>query len=170
MVHLLGPLTQDRLARTTVRAPLAGIIKQVKVNTVGGVIQPGMDLVEIVPRDDALLVEARVRPADIAFVRPGLEALVKLTSYDFSIYGGLAGTVEHVSADAIVDERPGSQPESYYLVRVRTSGGSRGAGDKHLEIIPGMQASVDIKTGRRTVLQYVLKPILRAKQTALRER
>ena len=161
---------QDRLARTTVRAPLAGTIKQVKVNTVGGVIQPGMDLVEIVPRDDTLLVEARVRPADIAFIRPGLDTLVKVTAYDFSIYGGLAGTVEHVSADAIVDERPGSQPESYYLVRVRTSRGSRGAGDKHLKIIPGMQATVDIKTGRRTVLQYLLKPILRARQTALRER
>lgn len=95
---------------------------------------------------------------------------MKVTAYDFSIYGGLAGTVEHVSADAIVDEQPGSQPESYYLVRVRTSRGSRGAGDKHLKIIPGMQATVDIKTGRRTVLQYLLKPILRAKQTALRER
>ena len=162
---------QDRLARTIVRAPLAGTIKQVKVNTVGGVIQPGMDLVEIVPIEDTLLVEARVRPADIAFVRPGLEALVKLSAYDFSIYGGLAGAVEHVSADAIVDERPGSQTtESYYLVRVRIARGSRGAGDKHLKIIPGMQATVDIKTGRRTVLQYLLKPILRAKQTALRER
>jgi len=161
---------EDRLARTTVRAPLAGTIKQVKVNTVGGVIQPGMDLVEIVPLDDTLLVEARLRPADIAFVRPGLEAMVKVTAYDFSIYGGLAGTVERVSADAMVDERPGLQPESYYLVRVRTSRGSRGAGDKNLEIIPGMQAMVDIKTSRRTVLQYLLKPILRAKQTALRER
>ena len=161
---------QDRLDRTVVRAPLAGTIKQVKVNTVGGVIQPGMDLVEIVPRDDTLLVEARVRPADIAFVRLGLEAMVKLTAYDFSIYGGLAGTVEHVSADAIVDERPGLQPESYYLVRVRIARSSRGGGDKHLKIIPGMQATVDIKTGRRTILQYVLKPILRAKQSALRER
>jgi adhesin transport system membrane fusion protein len=160
----------DRLARTTVRAPLAGTIKQVKVNTVGGVIQPGMDLVEIVPLDDTLLVEARLRPADIAFVRPGLEAMVKVTAYDFSIYGGLAGTVEHVSADAILDERPGLQPESYYLVRVRTSRGSHGAGDRHLKIIPGMQATVDIKTSHRTVLQYILKPILRAKQTALRER
>lgn len=161
---------QDRLDRTTVRAPLAGTIKQVKVNTVGGVIQPGMDLVELVPLDDTLLVEARVRPADIAFVRPGLDAMVKLTAYDFSIYGGLAGTVEHVSADAIVDERPGLQPESYYLVRVRISRNSRGAGEMRLKIIPGMQAMVDIKTGRRTILQYLLKPILRAKQTALRER
>ena len=161
---------QDRLARTTVRAPLAGTIKQVKINTVGGVVQPGMDLVEIVPLEDTLLVEARVRPADIAFLRPGLEAMVKLTAYDFSIYGGLEGTVEHISADTIVDERPGMQPESYYLVRVRTAHASRGGGDKHLKIIPGMQASVDIRTGRRTVLHYILKPILRAKQTALRER
>ncbi len=161
---------EDRLARTTVRAPLTGTIKQVKINTVGGVVQPGMDLVEIVPLEDTLLVETRVRPADIAFLRPGLEAMVKLTAYDFSIYGGLGGTVEHISADAIVDERPGLQPESYYLVRVRTSHSSRGAGGKLLKIIPGMQATVDIRTGRRTVLQYVLKPILRAKQTALRER
>jgi membrane fusion protein, adhesin transport system len=161
---------EDRLARTTVRAPLTGTIKQVKVNTVGGVVQPGMDLVEIVPLEGALVVEARVRPADIAFLRPGLEAMVKLTAYDFSIYGGLDGTVEHISADAIVDERPGGQPESYYLVRVRTSRGGRGAGDKHLKIIPGMQATVDFRTGRRTVLHYLLKPILRAKQTALRER
>lgn len=161
---------EDRLARTTVRAPLTGTIKQVKVNTVGGVVQPGMDLVEIVPLEDSLLVEARVRPADIAFLRPGLEAMVKLTAYDFSIYGGLEGIVEHISADAIIDERPGVRPESYYLVRVRTSRGGRGAGDKHLKIIPGMQATVDIRTGHKTVLQYLLKPILRAKQTALRER
>jgi membrane fusion protein, adhesin transport system len=160
----------DRLARTTVRAPLTGIIKQVKVNTIGEVVQPGMDLVEIVPLEDSLLVETRVRPADIAFLRPGLDAMVKLSAYDFSIYGGLEGTVEHISADAIVDERPGARPESYYLVRVRTSRGGRGGGDKHLTIIPGMQATVDIRTGHKTVLQYLLKPILRAKQTALRER
>jgi adhesin transport system membrane fusion protein len=153
-----------------VRAPLAGTIKQVKINTVGGVVQPGMDLVEIVPLEDSLLVEARVRPADIAFLRPGLAAMVKLTAYDFSIYGGLEGTVEHVSADALVDDRPGVRPESYYLVRIRTSHAARGAGDKHLTILPGMQATVDIRTGHRTVLQYLLKPILRAKQTALRER
>jgi adhesin transport system membrane fusion protein len=161
---------EDRLARTTVRAPLTGTIKQVKVNTVGGVIQPGMDLVEIVPLEDSLLVEARVRPADIAFLRPGLDAMVKLSAYDFSIYGGLEGTVEHISADAIIDERLGARPESYYLVRVRTSRGGRGGGDKHLKIIPGMQATVDIRTGNKTVLQYLLKPVLRAKQTALRER
>ena len=170
MVSASRVALKDRLARTTVRAPLAGTIKQVKVSTVGGVIQPGMDLVEIVPLEDTLLVEARVRPADIAFVRPGLEAMVKLSAYDFSIYGGLEGTVEHVSADAIVDERPGSRPESFYLVRVRTSNGGRGAGDRDLKIIPGMQATVDIRTGRKTVLQYLLKPVLRAKQTALRER
>ena len=144
---------------------VAGTIKQVKVNTVGGVVQPGMDLVEIVPLDDTLLVEARVRPADIAFLRPGLDAMVKLTAYDFSIYGGLEGTVEHISADAIVDDRPGATPESYYLVRVRTSHGGRGAGEQNLKIIPGMQATVDIRTGRKTVLQYLLKPMLRAKQT-----
>lgn len=161
---------EDRLARTMVRAPLAGTIKQVKVNTIGGVVQPGMDLVEIVPLEDTLLVEARVRPKDIAFLRPGLEATVKLTAYDFAIYGGLKGTVEHISADAIVDERPGMQPESYYLVRVRTSQNDRASGAQQLRIIPGMQATIDVLTGRRTVLQYLLKPLLRAKHTALRER
>jgi adhesin transport system membrane fusion protein len=129
-----------------------------------------MDLVEIVPTDDALMVEARVRPADIAFLRPGLEAMVKLSAYDFSIYGGIEGTVEHISADAIVDERPGTRPEAYYLVRIRTRGTSHSAHNAPLKILPGMQATVDIRTGRRTVLQYLLKPVLRAKQTALRER
>jgi adhesin transport system membrane fusion protein len=161
---------EDRLDRTVVRAPVAGTVKQVKVNTVGGVVQPGMDLVEIVPADDALLVEARVRPADIAFLRPGLDAMVKQSAYDFSIYGGLEGVVEHISADAIIDERPGVRPDAYYLVRVRTRGPSHDAHNGGLRILPGMQATVDIRTGRRTVLQYLMKPILRAKQTALRER
>ena len=161
---------EDRLDRTLIRAPVAGTVKQVKVNTVGGVVQPGMDLVEIVPIEETLLVEARIRPADIAFLRPGLPAMVKLSAYDFSIYGGIEGTVEHISADALVDERPGARAESYFLVRVRTQHGGRGASDRDLRIIPGMQATVDIKTGRKTVLQYLLKPILRAKQTALRER
>jgi adhesin transport system membrane fusion protein len=153
-----------------VRAPVAGTVKQVKVNTVGGVVQPGMDLVEIVPADDALLVEARVRPADIAFLRPGLDAMVKLSAYDFSIYGGIEGVVEHISADAIIDDRPGVRPEAYYLVRVRTGRPSHDAHKGGLRILPGMQATVDIRTGRRTVVQYLMKPILRAKQTALRER
>lgn len=161
---------EDRLERTVVRAPVGGTVKQVKVNTVGGVVQPGMDLVEIVPMDDALLVEARVRPADIAFLRPGLDAMIKLSAYDFSIYGGLQGTVEHISADAIVEDRPGTRLEAYYLVRVRTQVASHGAGGMPLKILPGMQATVDIRTGRKTVLQYLLKPVLRAKQTALRER
>jgi adhesin transport system membrane fusion protein len=145
-------------------------IKQVKVNTVGGVVQPGMDLVEIVPnrrhRCSSRLESGRRHRVPAA----GLPAMVKLSAYDFSIYGGIEGTVEHISADAIVDERPGSRAESFFLVRVRTQHGGRGAGDQHLKIIPGMQATVDIKTGRKTVLQYLLKPILRAKQTAMRER
>jgi membrane fusion protein, adhesin transport system len=170
MVSATRVALKDRLARTTVRASSAGTIKQMKVNTVGGVVQPGMDLVEIVPVDDSLLVEAHVKPADIAFLRPGLSALVKLTAYDFSIYGGLEGTVEHISADAIVDERPGAAPESYYVIRVRTANNSRAGAVNRLKIIPGMQATVDIRTGRKTVLQYLLKPLLRAKHTALRER
>ena len=120
---------------------------------------------------DSRLLEANAPARErFPFLRPGLAAMVKLSAYDFSIYGGFEGTVEHISADAIVDERPGSRAESYYLVRVRTQHGSHGAGDKRLKILPGMQATVDIRTGRKTVLQYLLKPILRAKQTALRER
>jgi adhesin transport system membrane fusion protein len=170
MVSASNVALVDRLARTTVRAPVAGTINQVKVTTVGGVVQRGMDLIEIVPLDDTLLVEARVRPRDIAFLRPGLDAMAKLSAYDFSIYGGLAGWVEHISADAIVDDRPGATPESYYLVCVRTLQAGRGAGGRNLKVIPGMQATVDIRTGRRTVLQYLLKPVLRAKENALRER
>ncbi|MEM5275759.1 HlyD family type I secretion periplasmic adaptor subunit [Cupriavidus taiwanensis] len=161
---------QDRVDRTMVRAPLAGIVKQLKVNTVGGVVQPGMDLVEIVPLEDTLLVEARVRPADIAFLRPGQPAVVKLSAYDFSIYGGFAGTVEHISADTLTPERPGERPESYYLVRVRTRDNRPAGSAVQVPILPGMVATVDVLTGRKTVLHYLLKPIIKTRDMAFRER
>ncbi len=155
---------QDRVNRTTVISPVTGTIKKLYTNTVGGVIQPGMDLVEIVPTEDTLLIEAKIAPQDIAFLRPGLPAIVKFSAYDFTRYGGLEGMLEHISADTIQDE----EGNSFYLVRIRTDDhqfGSRG----ELPIIPGMTTSVDIITGKRTVLDYILKPIITARYTALRE-
>jgi adhesin transport system membrane fusion protein len=156
----------DRLQRTAVRSPVRGTINQIKVNTVGGTIQPGMDLVEIVPLEDTLLVEARIKPADIAFLRPNQHAMVKFTAYDFTVYGGLEANLEHISADSITDK----EGNSYYLVRLRTKQNYLGSKDKPLPIIPGMVVSVDILTGKKTILSYLLKPVLRAKSTALRER
>ncbi|NHO87045.1 HlyD family type I secretion periplasmic adaptor subunit [Pseudoteredinibacter isoporae] len=157
---------EDRVDRTLVISPVAGTIKQVMVNTIGGVIQPGMDLIQIVPTEDSLLVEAKIRPTDIAFLHPGQEAIVKFTAYDFSIHGGLKGKVTHISPDTIVDE----EGESFYTVRVETEKAFLGSEQEPLPIIPGMTVSVDILTGEKTVLDYILKPILKTKQLALRER
>ena len=156
----------DQVRRTDVRSPVRGTIKRLLVTTVGGVIQPGEDLVEIVPLEDTLLVEAQVRPADIAFLHPGQPAKVKVTAYDFAIYGGLDGVVEDISADSITDERG----ESFYRVRVRTAETALEHQGEILPIIPGMTTQVDILTGEKTVLDYLLKPILQAKERALRER
>jgi len=157
---------EDRVRRTEVRSPVRGTVKELKFNTIGGVIQPGDPIIEITPLDDTLLVEARVRPADIAFLRPDLPAMVKITAYDFSIFGGLEGRVEQISADTITDERG----ESFYRVRVRTNETSLGTADNPLEIIPGMTAQIDVITGEKTVLDYLMKPILKARNEALRER
>ncbi|AMP89831.1 HlyD family type I secretion periplasmic adaptor subunit [Legionella pneumophila] len=161
---------KDRLTRTTVRSPVYGIVKQIKMKTIGGVVQPGNDLLEIVPLDDTLLIEAKIRPSDIGFIHPGQKAMVKITAYDFSIYGGLDGVVEHISADTIIDEQTDKKEESYYIVKVRTEKNYLGTEKNPLPIIPGMQATVDILTGQKSVLQYLLKPIIKAKQSALRER
>jgi adhesin transport system membrane fusion protein len=161
-----GVAMADRLARTAVRSPVAGIVKQLKIATVGGVIQPGMDVMEIVPIENNLLIEARVRPADVAFIHPGQPATVKLSAYDFSIYGGLDAKVDNITADSITNDKG----ESFYLVRVRTIRNNLGAGDKNLPIIPGMMATIHIRTGKKTVLNYLLKPVIKAKQEALRER
>jgi membrane fusion protein, adhesin transport system len=161
---------EDRVVRTLVKAPLAGVVKQIKVNTVGGVVQPGMDLMEIVPADDWLLVEAKVRPADIAFLHPGQAAMVKLSAYDFSIYGGFPAKLEHISADSIAPEKPGEKNESYYRIRLRTTQNKFSGRGEALPILPGMVATVDIQTGKKTVLEYLLKPIIKTKQTAMREK
>ncbi|QJB57140.1 HlyD family type I secretion periplasmic adaptor subunit [Pseudodesulfovibrio sp. zrk46] len=156
----------DRVTRTDVRSPVHGIVKSIYINTLGGVVQPGESIMEVVPLDDTLLVEAEIKPADIAFLHPGQDAMVKITAYDFSIYGGLKGTVEHISADTIEDERG----ESFYLVKVRTTKNAMEYHGEKLPIIPGMTAQVDVLTGEKSVLDYLLKPILKAKQNALRER
>lgn len=156
----------DRVNRTDVRSPVRGTIKRLLVNTVGGVVQPGEDLVEIVPLEDTLLVEAQIRPSDIAFLRPDQNAVVKITAYDFSIYGGLDAEVENISADTITDERG----ESFFRVRVRTKDSTLKKAGEALPIIPGMTTQVDVLTGQKTVLDYLLKPILRVRDQALRER
>lgn len=156
----------DRVTRTDLRAPVRGTIKQISSNTLGGVIRPGDTILEIVPLDDTLLIEARVRPADIAFLHPGQKAMIKITAYDFSIYGGIEGHVEQISADTIEDKRG----ESFYLVKLRTKKNTIIYRGESLPIIPGMTASVDILTGKKSVLDYLLKPILKAQQNALRER
>lgn len=158
----------DQVKRTTIRAPMRGIVKNIKVTTVGGVIQPGMDIMEIVPLEDQLLIEARVRPSDIAFLHPGQPATVKITAYDYSIYGGLKGTLEYISPDTITDEK--NPHESFYRIQVRTEHAYLHGKEGKLPIIPGMTATVEILTGHKTVLDYVLKPLLKAKETALRER
>ncbi len=157
---------EDRVNRTTVKSPVDGTVNQVLVNTVGAVIQPGMDLIEIVPANDTLLIEARIRPADIAFIHPGQKATVKLTAYDFSIYGGLDSVLELISADSITDERG----EHYFKIQVRTHKNHLGSDDNPLPIIPGMIATVDIMTGEKTVMDYILKPLRRAQAAALSER
>ncbi len=166
-----GVAEQDRVTRTEVRSPVRGIVKELKVNTVGGVIRPGQDLVDIVPLEDTLLVEAKIRPADIAFVRPGQPATVKITAYDFSIYGGLKANLEQISADTIKEENPNQATKGeFFRVTLRTDKNSLGTEDKPLPIIPGMTATAEILTGHKTVLDYLLKPILKVRDRALRER
>lgn len=156
----------DRVTRTELRSPVRGTVKQIYVHTVGGVVKPGESIMEVVPLDDSLLVEARVRPADVAFLHPGQKAMVKISAYDFSVYGGLEATLEHISADTIEDKRG----DFFYQVRLRTKKKSIIYQNEELPIIPGMMATVDILTGKKTVLDYILKPILKARQNALRER
>jgi membrane fusion protein, adhesin transport system len=154
---------QDKVSKSQIKSPVRGRVQRLLANTVGGVVQPGKDIVEIVPLDDTLVLEARVQPRDIAFIRPGQAATVKFSAYDFSIYGGLEAKVENISPDTVIDERG----NAFYLVRVRTA--QAGFTDK-LPIIPGMTAEVDVLTGRKTVLSYLLKPVLKVRDGALRER
>ncbi len=156
----------DKVQRTEMRSPVNGIIKAIYANTVGGVVAPGATVMEIVPLDDTLIIEGRFNPADIAFLYPGQQALVRITAYDFSIYGGMKAHVETISADTLQDQ----QGTTYYKVKVRTEKAHLSHGEQNLPIIPGMQAEVDILTGKKTILDYLLKPLLKAQQRAFREK
>lgn len=156
----------DRVTRTNLVSPARGTIKQIHINTVGGVVKPGEPIMDITPLDDTLLVEARVKPQDIAFLHPGQKAVVKISAYDFSIYGGLTGKLESVSSDTVEDKRG----DVFYIVKVRTPETSIIHNGETLPIIPGMMVTADIMIGKKTVLDYIVKPIMKAKQNALRER
>ena len=154
---------KDKVTQSIIRAPMNGYVKRLLVNTVGGVVSPGKDIIEVVPSNDTLMLESKVQPRDIAFLRVGQKALVKFSAYDFSIYGGMDATLESIGADSITDDKG----NTYFIVKVRTLEPKL---NNKYTIIPGMQAEVDIHTGSKTVLTYLLKPILRAKQVGLTER
>lgn len=156
----------DRKDRTEIKSPVNGYIKDLKVYTVGGVVQPGQDFIEIVPKDDQLLVEARIKPQDIAFLYPDQPAMVKISAYDFAIYGGLKGKVVGISPDAVTDEKG----ESFYLVRVLTEENALKRKDEILPIIPGMVATVDILTGKKTIMEYMMKPFIKTLKSSMNER
>lgn len=161
----LGAL-EDRKDRTEIKSPVNGTVKDIKLTTVGGVVQPGAPLIEIVPRDDQLLIEARIRPSDIAFLHPGQKAVVKLTAYDYAIYGGLKGELVDISADTITNEKG----ETFYRVRIRTNETHLKRRGEVLNIIPGMVASVQILTGKKTVMEYIMKPFIKTLGDSLHER
>ena len=159
----------DKVKRTEVRSPVHGTVKEIKIRTIGGVIKPGEDLMEIVPIEDTLLVEAQVRTSDRGFIKVGQQATVKFDTYDYSIYGGLKATVEFISTDAIEDQSSGKK-ERFFRVRLRTERNYLGTEAKPLPIGPGYTATAEILTDKKTVLAYLMKPILKARDTAMRER
>jgi len=163
---------QDRVRRTDLKAPVHGIVNKLNVTTVGAVVQPGANVMDIVPLDDSLLVEGRIRPQDIAFIRPNQDAVVKISAYDSSVYGSLKGKVERISADTIVDDKAekSERQETYYRVMVRTEKNHLGTETNSLPIIPGMVTTVEILTGEKSVLDYLLKPARTLRDDALRER
>lgn len=158
----------DQVNRSQIISPVTGVVKQMFINTVGGVVRPGMDIAEIVPTEDSLLIETKIKPADIAFLHPDQKAIVKFSAYDFSIYGGMVGKVYQISSDTIVDQQ---KQESYYLVKIKIDQKSAiNSKLSKVKIIPGMTANVDIVTGKKTILQYLMKPIIKARQNALTEK
>lgn len=163
---------KDVLARTTINAPVYGTVKNVRISTIGGVVQPGEDIMEIVPLEDQLIVEGQIKPQDVAFLRPGLPATVKVSAYDYGIYGGLKGKVVHISPDTLQDEKKlaAGRPDAiYYRVQILTDTSWLESNGKKLPIIPGMTATVEIRTGTKTILDYLLKPVFKARE-AFRER
>ncbi|WP_324172706.1 HlyD family type I secretion periplasmic adaptor subunit [Sulfurimonas sp.] len=156
----------DQVDRTMVKSPVDGIVQKLFVHTVGGVVKPGADLVEIVPTNEKLYLEIKIKPSDIAFLHPGASAKVKISAYDFAIHGGLEGEVLNISPDTITDKKD----NTFYIIHVVTKRNHLGTKENPLNIIPGMTASVDIVTGQKTVMQYILKPILKSKQYVFSER
>lgn len=156
---------EDKVRRTNIKSPVNGTISELLVTTIGEVVQPGSDIVKIVPDDETLVLETKILPADIGFVYPGLTAKVKFTAYDFAIYGGLEGVVEKISADTIIDE----EGNSFYVARIKTNSNHLGTPEAPLYLLPGMTATVDVVVGKHTILDYLLKPIIKAKDLALRE-
>ena len=156
----------DQVTRTLVKSPVNGIVQKLYVNTVGGVVKPGADLIEIVPTNKKLYLEIKIKPSDIAFIHPGAKAKVKISAYDFAIHGGLEGKVINISPDTITDKKE----NTFYLIHIETDKNYLGTKEHPLNIIPGMVASVDIVTGQKTILQYILKPILKSKQYVFSER
>lgn len=163
---------RDQLNQTELKAPLHGVVKNVRVTTLGGVLRPGDEVMQIVPLEEDLVVEAKVSPVDIAFIKPGLEATIKIDAYDYSIYGTLSGKLIFISPDTLSENlnlQQGEQP--YYRVRVQTNGRKfSGSADKELDIQPGMTATVEVKTGSNTVLHFLVKPIFKTLSQAFRER
>lgn len=163
-------LAKDRVNRTVLKAPVYGIVNKINITTIGAVVQPGADIMDIVPLNDSLLVEGRIRPQDIAFIRPGQDADVKITAYQSTVYGSLKAKVVRISPDTIEEKaQNGGQRQTYYRVIVRTDKNYLGTKKDPLPIIPGMVATVEIQTGKRTVLDYLIKPARLLKQEALRE-
>ncbi len=165
-VNVESSALADQVTRTDIRSPINGIVQRLYVNTIGGVIKPGDNLVEIVPTEGGLLIEAKIKPSDIAFIYPGQKSVVKVTAYDFSIYGSLDGKVVTISPDTVIDKND----NVYYIVKIKTNKKYLGSPEKPLKIIPGMMVNVDIVTGQKTILEYILKPILKAKQYTFTER
>jgi adhesin transport system membrane fusion protein len=165
---------EDAYRRAVITAPMSGIVKNIKVTTIGGVIAPGEEIMQLVPTNDKLVIETFVKPADVAFLRPGLPATVKILAYDYSIYGGLQGTVAEISPDTIQNDRNAprtgqqgaGQEQSYYRVIVTTTSSvlNAGKGKAPIHIFPGLTAQVDIKTGRKTILAYLMKPVFKARE------
>jgi adhesin transport system membrane fusion protein len=163
----------DTAKHTVFKSPVRGIVKNILISTIGGVIQPAATIMEIVPLDDKLLVEVKIRPQDVAFLHVGLPAMIRVTAYDFSIYGGLQGVVEHISPDTLREESrtavAATGEETYYRVLVRTQESVLRIGAQTFPILPGMTTTADIRSGEKSVLSYLLKPIFKARE-ALRER
>lgn len=156
---------EDQVKRTSITSPVTGYIKKMYINTIGGSVQPGMDLVEIVPKEEKLLIETKIKPEDIAFLTQGLKASIKFTAYDFTIYGSLDGKIEKISPDSTVEEK-----QTYYYIYIKTDKNYLGNKDKNQNIIPGMRCSADIITGKKSILSYLLKPIIKTKQYAFSEK